>query len=217
MTAVTFASMVPDLSAHLPGCPNITIERSVRKIATDLCNRGKVWKVELAPITLVVSTYAYIPASPVAYAEVFDYVSGHTTIGGTKRDLVWNTVDQVTRSYPQWPLNTAGTPQLITSKVLKEYQVCPVPDAAGTMTLTVHLRPTMTATDWDADVYAEHHRAIFHGVLHDLMAMPGRPWTNGQGSGYHGKQWTYLLNQAKDRASRGYNNGNLSVEMRPLA
>lgn len=217
MTAVTFASMVPDLSAHLPGCPNITIERSARKIAIDLCSRGKVWQTELAPITLVVGTYAYTPASPVAYAEIFDYVSGYTIVDSTKRPLVWNTVDQVASSYPQWPTNTDGTPQLITSKVLKEYQVCPVPDAAGTMTLTVRLRPTLTATDWDADIYAEHHRAIFHGVLHDLMVMPGRTWTNGSGASYHGKQWTYLLNQAKDRAARGYNGGSLSVQMRPLA
>jgi hypothetical protein len=54
-------------------------------------------------------------------------------------------------------------------------------------------------------------------VLHELMLMPERSWFNEKMGMYHGKQWAFLLSAARDRRMRDFNEGTLSVEMRPFA
>lgn len=217
MSAVTFASMVPEFSPFLAGCPNLTIERAARKVSIDLCQRGKVWRVELPDITLVPTTHAYVPTSPVAYAEYCDFLTGTTLIGTESRDLKWKTYDTIHRMFPAWPNNTPGTPLYATMRTPGSILLAPVPDTAGTMSLFACLRPTRTADSWDSDMYAEFHRAIFHGVLFELLAMNERSWSNPKLADAHGKEWTYLLNEATARAESGYNAGVLQVEMRPFA
>ena len=217
MAAITFAAMVPDISAFLQGCPNPAIERTLRKIATDLCQRARVWRADLPDITMVVGTTEYTPTSPVAYGEFNDIVHSRTTIGTTVRDMKWASYEKTRRLYPEWPLDPDGTPQTITSRTPGTIMLAPTPDTAGTLSIYATLRPTATADSWDASMYREFHRAMFHGVMHELTLMPERSWTNEKASVYHGKEWTYLLAQARDRADRDYNSDSLTVQMRPAA
>jgi hypothetical protein len=217
MAAVTFASMVPDISAFLPGCPDLTIERTARKIVTDLCQRGKVWRDDLTPLTLVVSQEEYTPATTVAYAAFSDVLASYIVVNGGRKDLKWTSYDKVRRMFSQWPLGDDGEPTVVTSRVPGKIMFALTPDAAYVCYIYACLRPTPTADIWDADLYAEFHRAIFHGVLSELMALPNRSWTDAKAAMLHGRQWTYLLNSAKDRADRGFNVDSMSVEMRPFA
>lgn len=217
MAAVTFASMVPDVSAYLPGCPNLSIERSMRKMATDLCQRARVWRAELPAVTMVVGTTEYTPTSPVAYGEFMDVVLASTTIGTTYRDLASVSYEKARRLYPEWPTNSDGTPTHIACRTPGQVMLAPTPDTAGTLAMYATLRPTAAADSWDAQMYREFHRALFHGCLYELMSMPGRSWTNTKDAGHHGKEWTYMLSLARDRAERDYNSASLSVQMLPAA
>lgn len=217
MAAITFASMVPDVSAFLQGCPNPAIERTLRKIATDLCQRASVWKAELPAINTAIGTTSYTPTSPVAYGEFAGFVSGTTTVSGTTSEVKWVSYDKARRLYPSWPLNTSGTPLVATSRTPGELMLAPTPDAVGTLNVYGLLRPTATADSWDAQLYREFHRVLFHGSMHELMSMPGRSWSNPKDAMYHGKQWSYLLALARDRAERDYNSDTLSVQMLPAA
>lgn len=219
MPTTTFASMVPEIGAFVPGCPNLTIERTIRKIITDLCQRGKVWRVQLTPIAVSAGDYDYAPASPVAYGEFCDFLSGSftTTSSGAKTPVYWKDYDTAVIQNPAWPEDMVGLPITVTSKTPGELLLIPVPEEAGTLAVYGVLRPTATATEWESTLYAEFHRCVFHGVLCELMSMPERAWTSDKESMKHGKQWTYLLNEAKDRAQRGFNKADLSVKMRPFA
>lgn len=218
MSTVTFASMVPDISAFLPGCPSLTIERTAKKLISDLCTRAKVWTVDMLPIAVTDGGYSYSVSSPVAYGEFVEYVSGYfINSSGIKTTVAWNPINAVEAAYPSWPQEGEGTPILATFSPVRTLLLAPVPDAAGTLYIRGTLRPTDAATTWDGEIYKSCQRVVFHGVLHELMAMPERPWTNVAQAGAHGKQWTYLLNQGRARADRGYNSGSLAVAMRPLA
>lgn len=219
MTTITYASMVNDIGAFVPGCPNLTIERTIRKIVIDLCQRGKVWREQLPDIAVTAGDYTYSVASPYAYAEFCDFISGDFTVtsSGNKSSVYWKAYDTVVAQYPAWPQDMEGTPTVVTTKILGELRLAPVPDEAGTLALYGVLRPTRDSDVWVAELYAEFARCIFHGVLCELMGMPGRAWSSEKESVKHGKQWTYLLYEAKDRAQRGFNKADLSVKMRPFA
>lgn len=214
---VAFDDMVNDLSPYVPGCPDPVIARTVRKVIIDMCQRAKVWHEDFLPVDLVVGQAAYALRSPVSYGVCTDVTGGYTLINGQKTNLTWEKLTAVKSRYPNWPEDSQGTVRYITSATLGEVLLAPVPDVGGTLNLRGYLRPSTDATGWDADLYDEFQRVIFHGVLYDLMLMLGRGWADPKLAAVHGRQWTQLLAAARDRASRGYNTDDLSVAMRPFA
>lgn len=219
-TTTPLTTMVPDISAFLPGCPSLVIERTIRKIIIDLCQRGRVWSMDADPISLATDTYEYAVVPQPDYAEVIDLESAYLLLtDGRKVDLKWTNRNSLRINRPLWPDDDSGQPIWYMTPVDGFIQVAPIPTATdtGTINARVFMRPTATAAEWSTWLYNEHNRAIFHGVLHELMAMPERSWTNLKTADYHGKQWTYLLSQATIRASKEYNSDDLSVQMRPFA
>lgn len=213
----TFAAMTSEISAHLAGCPQQVMENAARKIVRDLCYRARVWRDFATQVTLVVGDYTYSLVPTQSYAEVVSVIYADTLISSNKRELPFVGYSKVRAQYPSWPENYAGTPAVVTAVKIGEVRLAPVPDTAGTMNTYVALAPTLTATQWDTDQYGRHHRAVFHGVLYDLMMMPGRVWSNAQLAQSHGKQWNYLLNEARINADHDYNVGDLMVAQIPLA
>ena len=214
----TYASMVNDISPYLQGCPSLVIERTARKIVTDLCQRAKVWRGSADSITLVVDDYDYTPTfTSDTTAEFVDVLDAWVVIDDVKTDLVVYPYDVVRRLYPAWPQDSTGTPQVLTVQTPGAVQVAPVPDAAGTLNLVVSLRPTSSATTWPDGLYREFHRVVFHGVLAELLRMKDRTWTDVKESDRHGKIWTDLVASARDRADRGFMRTDLSAKMRPFA
>jgi hypothetical protein len=218
VATVTYASMVPEMSAFLQGCPSLVIERTIRKIIIDLCQRAKIWREETLPLNTVMGEYSYGLQSPYAFAEAIDILSGTIIYpDATKTELSWQPYAKVQRQLPNWPQNAEGTPMYVTSKTFGAVALAPTPESVGELTVNVVLRPTATSTEWLENLYNEFRREVFHGVLHELLLMPDRSWYDEKTGMYHGKQWTYLLSQARDRAERGRNADVLSVEMRPFA
>lgn len=218
VATVTFASMVPDISAFLPGCPSLVIERTVRKMAIDLCQRAKVWEGELVPITLVPGTHEYDMVPESDFAEATDVVDAYLLKSdGTKVSLPYRPLLQVRRLRPSWPQDDVGQPQMVSTGDRFRLLVAPVPDEAADVYVRAKLRPTDTAVSWEKPMYDEFKRALFHGTLHELMLMPDRSWFDEKQGINHGKQWTYLLNSARYRAESNFNSGALAVEQRPFA
>lgn len=217
MAAITFASTVTDVSAFLPGCPSLVIETTIRKIVTDLCSRARVWSVDLDAFNTVASTATYTLTSPYSYAEIMDPETVYLSVSGRRKDLAPATSASVRAAYPNYPLDDPAEPVLARYNVGGTLTLIPTPDAAYATTARVFLRPTRTATSWEGDLYNEFSRVVYHGVLFELMSMPGRSWTDGKLGIFHGKEWTFLLSQARDRALRGYQAGELRVDPIPFA
>lgn len=212
-TPITLASMLPDVSAHVPGCPTPVIEFTLRKIITDLCQRAKVWTVELDPVTLVASTATYVLTSPLAYAEIVDIRRVRVT--GVHEPLIWKSPSELDLMYPE-PVD--GPPRYFTTSPMDTaITVAPTPTEAGVARVTVTLRPIDTATQWDLTLYREFKRCVFHGVLAELLAMPLRSWTDAKTAQTHEKRWVNLVSEARWRADTAYTPHSLRVEARPFA
>lgn len=218
MATVTFKSMIQEASVHLIGCPDYAIENAYRNVAREFCERARVWRGNLTDISIVAGTHTYAPVSPLAHAEVVAVLSADTIIDSVKRELPFRQLDAVKRSYPTWPEFATGTPTVFTRMDNATMSVAPVPDAsAGVIKAFAALRPTAVATVWDQDLFYEFRETLLNGVLHKLLLLPQRPWSDLKLAEYRGKQWTFRLNEARIRAERGYNTDTSQVQMRPLA
>jgi hypothetical protein len=215
-----FSDMLNDVSGFLPGCPAVTIQGTLRKLAIDLCERGDVWQEDLAGITLVDGTRQYTPVSPYAYAEISNFTDAYIIDADANKVLLtWAAWSTVRRVRPQWPQDDAGQPMFYLSEAPGLISLAPVPDAdsLGTLYVRASLRPTATATEFPAALYPMARRVLFHGTLHELMLMPERSWSNEKVGTYHGKMWTSLLHGMAISAQRDYNPGGQSVQMIPFA
>jgi hypothetical protein len=212
-----YSAMVGEISPSLHMCPTQLIMMAVRTVIIDLCQRGKVWCADLPDIELVPDQVNYELESPVDGAEVTDLLYGRAYEGDRNWRVGVVTAPQALRQYPQWPHTDSGDVRYVVPYETGTVWCAPPPAAAGSLRLRAVLRPTLAATAWDSDLYAEYRRLINHGVLHNLMTMPNRNWTDDKMAVYHGRQWSYLLAQAKARANQHYNIGDLSVEMNPAA
>jgi hypothetical protein len=218
LPTTTFASMVPEISAMLPGCPSLVIERTARKMAVDLSQRGRVWVLDMLPFALVTGTYEYPLVPTVSYAEPLDIFDAYLIAAdGSKTPLPWKSYKAVRAAHPEWPGNDTGRPRYVTTNMTGYVSTVPVPDVAGDVYVRAYVRPIAAAAEIPTWLYNEFQRQLFHGVIHELMAMPDRPWSNAKVAEYHGRQWTYLLSQATIRAGQEYNTDSQAVQMRPFA
>jgi len=215
---VAMSTLMPELSGHLPGCPTAVITSSIRTVAADLCQRAKVLAVEAVPIAVTIGAYEYAVSTGVTYCESTDIIAAHLILAdGSKIPLRWATFSAVQRARRSWPEADDGQPVFVTARDRQTIQLAPVPDTDATLYLTVNARPTSDADVLPEWLHDEFNRELFHGVLHQLMMMPSRSWTNEKLAMYHGKHWAHRLAAARYRASTEYNVGTLSVEMRPFA
>lgn len=223
MAIVAYSTMTGEIAPHVSGCPSAVIEAYIRKIVIDLCNRAQIWRVKLADVTLLAGIYAYPMTSPVASTEVVNILSAALTYAsnGNVKALGIATDDDVRAMYPSWPdLANLDAPLAITRMNATSFNTVPVPDAVDTYTVTnffASIRPTQSSTGWEDSLFNEFRRAIYHGVLHELMLMPERNWFNEKMAAYHGKQWEYMLNNARARTNKGFGRADVRVQQRPWA
>ena len=221
-TQITYQSVFGDVAANVPGVPDVVLQFYMNKIVIDLCERAKVWRVNYAPITLTAGTYAYTIASPVPQTELSAILLAKVYLGSTLKwkELPPVTTEQTFEVDPAWP-NTAQPKEPTAIVRIDEgtISIVPVPDAVQTYTLYLYaaIRPTLTATGLDSTIYATYRREIYHGVLHELMMMPKRPWSDDKRADYHLKQWTFMLNSARARANKGFSRANINVVPAPWA
>jgi hypothetical protein len=214
--------MFGDVMANVPGVPDVVLQSYLNKVAIDLCERAKVWRVNLTPVPLVAGTYDYTVVSPVAQTELSAVLLAKVYCASSARwkEVPSVTTEQVFEVAPAWPdtVNPAE-PTAIVRKDEASVSVVPVPDSAQAYTVYMYaaIRPTLTATGIDSTIYSTYRRAIYHGVLHELMMMPKRPWTDEGRAKYHGAQWEFMLASARARANKSFSRANVSVVPAPWA
>lgn len=222
MATAAYTTLCGEIAPHVPGCPNAVIGQYIRKVVIDLCERAKVWRVRADPLILTSGTYSYQLSTGVAETEVASPISAKVKVAATGRikPLAVPTIDVLSAQRPGWPEDgITGEPEAIAQLTLGTFDVQPIPDAATTYTVyvTVAIKPTLTSSGCDGVILSDFRRAIFHGVLHELMLLPDRKWSDDKTGVYHGKQWEYHLNLARAKARHGFGQSDVQVQQRPLA
>lgn len=223
MALVPINTYATEIAPHVDGCPTAVIATYIRKVFIDLCERGKIWRVQLTPMLLSSGDYEYQLASPVAETEVSALLNAQVakaSVPSVNRPLDISTMEVAQRLFRDWPnANNTGEPRLLFQMAPSAFNIAPVPGALDSYTvkLKAAIRPTMTAANVESSLMNEYRRAWFHGTIHELMMMPGRMWSNDKLALYHGKQWEYFMNSARARANKGFGRTTISVRQRPWA
>lgn len=187
-----------DVLQDVTGAPVHQVERDIRFAAIDFCDYTLAWRVPLADIPVVADTNEYAMTLPTEsrIATVF-YMGqdGIRLLPTSERALddgqeCWRS-EEVTADKASWYFlpDRAGTVKLALT-----------PSIAGTLSLTVALKPTQACKTLPDFLYEDHLEALRSGCLSRMLAQPGKEWTNPQLAAYYSA--LFLDAKRKEKAER---------------
>lgn len=212
MASTRFDAFLPEVSLHVPGCPNPVAVAAIRNAAIEFCTDAPVWQ----------ETQDAFPAVAADFPLELEAPSGARAtrvlaliVDGAPVDPV--ALDELDRRGFSWRSLT-GT------KVSGYYQpsedtvsVYPLPSNALTFQLRVAYCPTRTASGMDATVAQRYMEQIAAGALWRLTETPGQVWSNPERALYFRDKFMRAKDAARIAASKAFSQADVRVQMRRFA
>ena len=204
MAIVPFSQFFNEVLPDLPGCPEAMALNDILDAAIEFCERTKVHKIDLAPITLLANTPSVSFSVPASTPQTRVHVILQALYGTTPLDF--KDPDYLSVHYdPSWRTKT-GTPLYITQDDEESFRVVPylTVDATVTLNLFVALKPTAAATDIEARLWREYRDIIADGAMGRLMLTPKKPYSDAQLGAFHMDEFNTAIGRINRKAFRGH-------------
>lgn len=176
-----FTDLLPRLLPRVPGCPDFTAIESLRDATIEFCKETKGWNSD-QPVVLIDGQPIYGLEVPVD-ARVVEVMQAWVPCG-----RIWpKSMLDIQALLPNWQGAQGSQPAYYNSPTDSTVRFFPTP--MNSLGLVVMLRtayaPVMDADSIDDEFGEENYKALLDGALADLMAMPGKSWTNPQLGAVH--------------------------------
>lgn len=182
--------------SDLPGAPTAAVDVALRQSAIQFCQQSLSWHYNHPAVAVTSGTaqYAFVPP-----AEAVVHAIHYAAFDGSE---IATRVDESSVTIYDWR-NESGTPKYVFGGATS-LTLVPTPDAGGTLSLEVILKPSVDATGVDDAIFDEFREAIVHGALARLMLSPKKPYTDTALAAYHQQQFTIKTAAAGTRAARNF-------------
>lgn len=158
------------INQYAPGVAIPTAYSAIRDAATDFCERTRLWRYE-DEFTVSADEAEAITTPPGSVLLDIE----RAWFDGNK--LTPATVDWLDDRANGWRDGTlTGQPEFLTQLELNTLRV--VPAQAGTIKISVWLKPSQDCTDLPDFLSDQYRETIAFGALARLLAIPGQPFTN---------------------------------------
>lgn len=170
----SLSEFLTSINAYAPGCAVPTAYFGIRQAAIEFCERTKLWRHEdeltvtaADPETIVTPTGA-----------VLIDIETATFNGG--EPLVPQTARWLDARYPTWRTGGVvdGEPAYLTQ--LDQNTVRIVPGQAGTLNISMWLKPSQDCTTVPDFLPDQYRETIAWGALGRILMTPNQPYTNPQ-------------------------------------
>jgi hypothetical protein len=164
-------TLANELNPLCESAPIAALVFNYRRAAREFFERTTAWRAELSSTSVASANQTLVPPTD---AEIY----GITTCALGTTLLKRMTQEQFRRDYGY---SYAGPPVGFRFGGLNTLVLEPAATVAGaTITTSVILRPTDTATTLDDEMATRYKQAIFDGAASKLLRVPKQPWTNYQ-------------------------------------
>lgn len=188
------------LLPELPGCTTAFLDLHLVEVARKLCEDSLVWRAELDAVDLEADEDTYDIDSPEPQSVVCKVL--RLTLDD---DVLWD---------PEW-FNGCGrdeptynlTPPFSVNEDFTQITLVEdhIPGAAVTDGLEIKgaLKPKFGADRLPDILLTTHLEALRKSVLHRLMLMPKKPWSNPELAVVYGNEATRLIHRAATNTAGG--------------
>lgn len=178
---------------YAKGTPVPTVRDAVRQAIVELCMRSRVWRHELTGIA-VGTTELSVPVPTDTQLYEFESVRFD---GDRLCPTLYSTLDDM---WPDWRTDT-GQPKYFTQRI--PGLIMTVPKQAGTLDMTIFLRPSEQALTVPDFFLLNYAKIISYGALGKILAIPGQPFSNPDLAAFNINQFEMQLDMLSSASERG--------------
>lgn len=176
--------------ADVTGCTYFAAVNELRRAAQELCERAKVWRVELDPVRTMAgqSVYDFELTGDQELVKVME-----ARLNDIELDII------IPGKKPRGflalqPLNS------------REFKLFPEPITGLRVDMTAILKPSDTSEGIEDHLYAQYAEKIAYGAKARLFAQPGKPYTNPALAAAFEQKFADAVADANWRAEKAYSN-----------
>lgn len=210
---MNFSDWVPDVQVEVRTASTGVIFRAIRWTLQEFCQRTHFWQQDIEPITLLpfnelaAGTFIY----PISVPDGTQLI--------TIRDFVFDSQPLIERSaswldehYPTWRMAT-GDPRFFLMMSDRQARFVPASTEVKPIAITgrMVLEPSREGTTFP-DAFQTYEEGLVNGVLSRLLAMRGKPWTDGQRAALCQTFFEMAVSDAKQKQMRDWTYGRITTE-----
>lgn len=223
-----YGALTEEAASGVPGCPPVTVYRSVQRAAVKACKDTDVWRLRHNTVALAENVYSYeyqagldARVARVLSGQVLirpkdepDNVLAEDLVPVRAEELFGGRVTGISRGWPA--VANEGTPRYVASGELGSFIIAPTPDNTADYfaQLYVSLQPKAQSSSLPEDVLDELYEPILHRALMVLHGMAGQPWASQKQRDFHAEQ--YVLYTGRQQGASGEVSAVRTVEERPF-
>ena len=155
--ATNLSDLYKYVMPQLPRCPEPLVLEIVRDIAIDFCHETQLWQVDLDSQNIVQDEDTY---------ELDGEQPSNTEI-----DAVVKVEVDDNEQNPETQYTVSKDLEVV-------FETAPGQDITAGLDVRVALKPSLSATTVDTQLFKDWYRTWAFGVMGTLMVMPGKAWSN---------------------------------------
>lgn len=204
---------------EVPGCAEITALQAIKDATIEFCEKSLIYQADHDPVSVAAKTADYDLDSPVADTRIIKIMK----LWYSGNELAASAPDQVSDPtlYNQQVGDYStqyGTPRTFVQKDSETFSLFPIPERqlSNAITMRVALAPLRSATSCADFLFEQFVEPIAAGAVSRLQMTPNKAYSNPKLAGYYQGQYMVGVNDARQKATRGFTRANLSVQMRRI-
>lgn len=151
------------VNAYCPNVPSIVVSSALRECARDYFSQVSAYKKEINLSVLDGQASYLLEVDP--ELEIVSIESARYD----QYDVLVSVLE-----FPK--VERSGKPYSFTTNGKREIILFPTPDSNHTITVTVSVRPAISATSLDDSIYTENQEGLRYGTLLRLKSQPQTDW-----------------------------------------
>jgi hypothetical protein len=208
MASVKLVDLVPDVVIEIQGAPSFTIIHSLRRAATELCERTLIWEQSEEVLDAVAGEVEQDLPIP-RNGELVQLISisrkGVELTPVTVRKIYQQQGDPTDET--RW-----ATPSSYSTDGIKTTRMAPIPKVDEELECRMALKPNQDATTVPYELGVRWRTALETGAKHFLCMMANTEWYDPNRAVYYRQLFDRELARAKVAQIQGYDSTNLRVK-----
>jgi hypothetical protein len=215
-TDLKLSDLIKFIAPEVPGCPMALINNKIVTKTIEFCETSEAWRHTIIPIDIIAGKSLYLLNTPpetqvVGIKNLFDNDCSIAAKSEQQIDSNWpqlkTTLDYHAGSdspCQSWRTASSARATHFYQPEIHQVRLFPTPDQNKLkgLTGTIVVKPLPDGTNLSRNIYNQFYDAITAGVKADLMAMPGKDWTNLEMVSFYTSKFIAGIGHARGKEAR---------------
>ena len=215
---IDIEEFVPDLMSEVAYCPVPVLERRLREVVVEACERVNLVRWQASEVPTEIDRIAYdipTPSTQLAVHSIIRCYLNQTPLRNVPlietQDNIYNQIDSNESGYfvpNRGQIQLTGTPSEASSPLTDD------PRTVRGLDLFVSLKPTRNCDELPKILYDDYYNLVISGTLARLFGMNDTDWHDASKEERRQREFEFEIARAKQQLDRGFTTKPLKLRPR---